>query len=104
MYALVEIRGKQYKAEKGVTLKIDRLSQVKGETVDFDNVLMLRDDDTIKVGTPYVDGAKVTTTVEDHGKDKKVLVYKFKRRKNYRRKQGHRQQYTLVKVEDIVGA
>ena len=104
MYALVEIKGKQYKAEKGATLKIDRLSQVKGEPVDFDTVLLLRDEKTIKVGTPYVDGATVRTTVEEHGKDKKVLVYKFKRRKNYRRKQGHRQQYTLVRVEDIVGA
>ena len=104
MYALVEIKGKQYKAEKGSVLKIDKINEVKGESVDFASVLMLRDEGAVKVGSPYVDGAKVTATVEDHGKDKKIVVYKFKKRKNYRRKQGHRQQYTLVRVEDIVGA
>ena len=103
MYALVEIKGKQYKAKKGEVLKIDRITQVKGESVDFDTVLLLRGEDTVKVGTPYVDGASVKTTVEDHGKNKKVIVFKYKRRKNYRRKRGHRQQYTLVKVDDIVG-
>lgn len=104
MYALVEIKGKQYKAEKGSVLKIDRLTEVKGESVNFESVLMLRDEGSVKVGTPYVKGAKVTATVEDHLKDSKVVVHKFKRRKNYRRKQGHRQQYTLVRVEDIVSA
>ena len=104
MYALVEIKGKQYKAQKGELLKIDRLTEVKGESIDFDSVLMLRDEGDVKVGTPYVKGAKVTATVEEHMKDKKVVVQKFKRRKNYRRKQGHRQQYTLVRVEDIVSA
>ncbi|MBT3275333.1 MAG: 50S ribosomal protein L21 [Spirochaetales bacterium] len=104
MYALVEIRGKQYKAEKGTVLKIDRLAEVKGETIDFDSVLLLRNEGELKVGTPYVEGASVKTTVEDHGKDKKIIIRKFKKRKNYRRKQGHRQQFTLVRVEDIVGA
>ena len=102
MYALVEIKGKQYKAEKGSMLKIDRVTEVKGESINFDNILMLRDEKDVKVGTPYVDGAKITVTVEEHGKDKKVIINKFKKRKNYRRKQGHRQQYTLVRVEDIV--
>ena len=104
MYALVEIKGKQYKAEKGSLLKIDKLAQVKGESIDFDSVLLVKNEGEVKVGTPYVEGAAVKATVEDHGKDKKVVVYKFKRRKNYRRKQGHRQQYTLVRVEDITGA
>jgi large subunit ribosomal protein L21 len=104
MYALVEIKGKQYKAEKGSLLRIDRLTEVKGESVDFDSVLMVRDEGKVAVGTPYVDGAKVTATVEEHIRDQKVTVRKFKRRKNYRRKLGHRQQYTLVRVEDIVGA
>ncbi|MAG13767.1 MAG: 50S ribosomal protein L21 [Spirochaetales bacterium] len=104
MYALVEIKGKQYKAEKGGVLKIDRITQVKGETIDFDTVLLVRGDDSVKVGTPYVDGASVKAVVEDHGRDKKVVVFKYKRRKNYRRKRGHRQHYTLVKVEDIIGA
>ena len=103
MYALVEIKGKQYKAKKGEVLKIDRIAQVKGESVDFDTVLLLRGEDSVKVGTPYVDGASVKATVEDHGRDKKVVVFKYKRRKNYRRKRGHRQQYTLLKVDDILG-
>jgi large subunit ribosomal protein L21 len=104
MYALVEIKGKQYKAEKGSVLKIDRVVEVKGESLNFDSVLMLRDEAAVKVGTPYVEGAQVTVTVEEHGRDKKVIVNKFKKRKNYRRKQGHRQQFTLVRVEDIVNA
>ena len=104
MYALVEIKGKQYKAEKGNTLKVDKLEGVKGDTVEFDTVLMVHNDDGVKVGTPYVDGAKVSSIVEEHGRDKKVVVYKYKKRKNYRRKQGHRQAFTMIKVEDIVGA
>ncbi|MBN1686420.1 MAG: 50S ribosomal protein L21 [Spirochaetales bacterium] len=102
MYALVEIKGKQFKAQKGAVLKIDRIDQIKGESVDFEHVLLLREEDTVKVGTPYVTGASIKATVEDHGKDKKVLAQKFKKRKGYRRKQGHRQQYTLVRVDDIV--
>ena len=104
MYALVEIKGKQYKAEKGSVLKIDRLVEVKGESLSFDSVLMLRDEGAVKVGTPYVEGAQVSVTVEEHGRDGKIIVNKFKKRKNYRRKQGHRQQFTLVRVEDIVNA
>jgi large subunit ribosomal protein L21 len=99
MYALVEIKGKQYKAEKGSLLKVE----TKGESVDFSSVLLLKDEEKVKVGTPYVDGAKIKAVVEEHGKSKKVIVRKFKRRKNYRRKQGHRQQFTIVRVEDIVG-
>ena len=104
MYALIEIKGRQFKAEKGALLKIDRIDQVKGETVDFDQVLLLKDEKKVTVGTPYVEGAAVKTTVEDHGRENKIIVSKFKRRKNYRRKQGHRQQFTLIRVEEIVGA
>ena len=103
MYALVEIKGKQFKAQKGELLKIDRISQVKGETVDFEQVLLLRDEEKVTVGTPYVEGVAIKTTVEDHGKDAKVMVFKFKKRKNYRKKQGHRQQFTLIRVDEIGG-
>jgi large subunit ribosomal protein L21 len=103
MYALVEIKGKQYKAEKGSKLTVDLLDQEKGSKVEFDSVLLTSDKE-VKVGTPYVKDAKVSATVEDHFKDKKVTVLKFKRRKSYRRKQGHRQQYTVIKVNDIKGA
>ena len=104
MYALVEIKGKQYKAEKGALLKVDRIASEKGDSIEFDKVLMLSNDNDVKIGTPYVEGIKVQGSVEDQIKDKKVIVFKYKRRKNYRRTQGHRQQYTLVKINDIVGA
>ncbi len=104
MYALVEIKGKQYKAEKGAVLKVDRIDSEKGDSLEFDKVLMLSNDSDVKIGTPYVEGIKVQGSVEDQIKDKKVVVFKYKRRKNYKRTQGHRQQYTLVKINDIVGA
>lgn len=104
MYALVEIKGKQYKAEKGSLLKIDKIANVKGDVVDFESVLMIRDDKNVKVGAPFLKNAKIKTTVEAQGKDKKVIVFKYKRRKNYRKKQGHRQQHTIIRVDDIVEA
>ncbi len=104
MYALVEIKGKQYKAEKGAVLRVDRIDSEKGESLEFDKVLMLSNDNDVKIGTPYVEGIRIQGSVEDQIKDKKVIVFKYKKRKNYRRTQGHRQQYTLVKINDIVGA
>ncbi len=103
MYALVEILGKQYKAEKDAVLKIDKVDAENGSVLEFDSVLLLNNDGKVKVGTPYVKGVKISTTVEDHRKDKKVTIIKFKRRKGYRRKQGHRQNYTYVKVNEIAG-
>ncbi|MCF7928358.1 MAG: 50S ribosomal protein L21 [Spirochaetales bacterium] len=103
MYALVEIKGKQYKAEKGKTLKVDRLENQSGDNVEFDSVMLLRKDDDVSVGTPYVKGVSVKATVGDTLKDEKIIVYKYKKRKGYRRKQGHRQQYTMLTVDDIVG-
>lgn len=104
MYALVEIAGKQYKAEPGATLRVDLLDSEAGAALDMDSVLLVSDGESVKVGTPYVDGARVKATVTGHTKGDKVTVFKFKRRKNYRRKQGHRQQYSVIKVEEIVGA
>ena len=103
MYALVEIKGKQYKAEKGGLLKVDKIEGEKGDKLEFDSVLMLSGDD-VKVGTPYVEGAMIKVTLEDQIKDRKVKVFKFKRRKNYSLTRGHRQQYSTVRVEEIVGA
>ncbi|MFP4431781.1 MAG: 50S ribosomal protein L21 [Spirochaetaceae bacterium] len=103
MYALVEIGGKQYKAQEGSTLRVDRLSQNEGDVVEFDSVLMVRNDDDVKVGAPYVSGAAVRGVVEEHIRDRKVIVYKYKRRKNYARKRGHRQQYSVVRVREISG-
>lgn len=104
MYALVQILGKQYKAEAGSRLKIDRLAQAQGEAVRFDDVLLTSDAGKVTIGSPFVPGVAVKAVVESHERAKKVVVFKFKRRKDYRKKQGHRQQYTVVRVESIEGA
>ncbi|QTQ14335.1 50S ribosomal protein L21 [Treponema parvum] len=104
MYALVEYMGKQFKAEKGAILQVDKLDAEKGTAIDIDSVLLVSDGDKISVGSPYVKGAKVKIIVEDSFRDKKVLVLKYKSKKDYHRLIGHRQQYTNVRVEDIVVA
>ena len=104
MYAVVDIKGKQYKAEQGTLLKVDRLTGVEGDEVSFDQVMLLSDGDKIQVGTPYVQGAVVKTKLEKHEKGTKVLVLKYKRRKGYRKRRGHRQQYSFVRVEEITEA
>ncbi|HNY18086.1 MAG TPA: 50S ribosomal protein L21 [Treponemataceae bacterium] len=104
MYALVEYKGKQYKAEKGAQLQVDLIDAEKGSKIDIDTVVMISNDGKASVGTPYVKGAKVQVVVGDSIKDDKVIVYKYKRKKDYHRTIGHRQQYTMVTVENIVGA
>jgi large subunit ribosomal protein L21 len=104
MYALVEISGKQYKAEAGSRLRIDRLQKAQGEEMRFESVLLTSDAGKVSVGAPYVPGVAVKVVVEGHEKGKKVLIVKFKRRKDYHLKRGHRQQYTVVRVEAIEGA
>jgi large subunit ribosomal protein L21 len=103
MYALIEIKGKQFKAEKGGLLKVDKFETDKGSALELGNVLMVGGEGVVKIGTPFVEGVTVKTVVADHGKDAKVLGFKYKKRKNYRRTWGHRQQFTLLKVEDITG-
>jgi large subunit ribosomal protein L21 len=103
MYALIEIKGKQYKAEKGGLLKVDLFENDKGAALELGNVLLVSGDSGVKVGSPYIEGAKVKAVVEDHGRDKKIIGFKYKKRKNYRRSWGHRQWYTVLKVEDIAG-
>ena len=104
MYALVEYKGKQYKAEKGAQIQVDKIDAEKGSKIDIDTVLMVSDGEKATVGTPYVKGAKVQIVVGETFKDKKVIVYKYKRKKDYHRTIGHRQRYTMVTVENIVGA
>lgn len=101
MYAVVETGGKQYKVQEGDTLRVELLNAEAGSTVELDKVLMVNTDGDLKVGSPYVEGAKVTLKVEEHGKGKKIIVYKYKAKKNYRKKQGHRQPFTKVVVEKI---
>ena len=103
MYALVDIKGRQYKAQAGGLLRVGQLSQAKGETVEFDSVLMTSDGNAINVGTPYVTGARVKAVVEEQGMGAKVLVFKYRKRKGYRRKRGHRQGYTVLRVAEITG-
>ena len=104
MYALIEFMGKQYKAEKDAVLKVDKIDAEPGAKINIDTVLLVSaggSADSIKVGAPYVNGAKVSATVESHGKDGKIIVFKYKPKKDYRRKTGHRQQYSLIKIESI---
>ena len=102
MYAVVEYKGKQYKAEKGAILTVDKIDAEKGAAIEVDSVLLVSDGDKVSVGTPYVKGAKVKIVVEDSFRDKKVIVLKYKSKKDYHRVIGHRQNYTNVRVEDIV--
>ena len=101
MYAIIRTGGKQFRAEPGKTLRIPSLDTEPGQTVTFGEVLLGATDNDLKVGAPLVDGAAVTAEVVKHGRGEKIVVFKFKRRKNYRRKQGHRQGYTEVRVSEI---
>lgn len=103
MYAIIETGGKQYKVEEGQELVIEKLAAEADETVTVENVLMLNNDGTVTVGKPFVEGAKVTLKVVENGKARKITVYKYKPKKNYRRKKGHRQPFSRVVVESIVG-
>ena len=101
MYAIFETGGKQYRITEGDTLFIEKLDAEAASEVTFDRVLAIIDGETTNFGTPTVDGATVTAEVLKNGKAKKVVVFKMKRRKGYRRKQGHRQPYTQVKISKI---
>ena len=101
MHAIIETGGKQYKVTEGDTLCIEKLASEAGENVTFDKVLAVIDGDKITVGTPVVEGAKVDASVVKNGKGKKVIVFKYKPKKGYRRKQGHRQPYTKVTIGKI---
>jgi large subunit ribosomal protein L21 len=101
MYAIIRSGDKQFRAEPGRTIRIPSLEAEVGDTVTFDEVLVAGGDDGIQVGAPTVANAAVTAEVVRHGKDKKVIAFKWKRRKNYRRKQGHRQKFTEVRIGEI---
>ncbi|PID57888.1 50S ribosomal protein L21 [candidate division KSB3 bacterium] len=102
MYAVIETGGKQHKVTEGEIIRVDTLHADPGAEVVFDKVMLVKtDDDVIKVGHPYVDNASVTAEVIEQGKAKKIIVFKYKRKKNYQRKQGHRQRYTAIKIKAI---
>ena len=101
MYALVEILGKQYKAQEGATLKVDKIDMEPGKELEFDTIVAIADGENSVFGTPYVEGAKVVATLGDVIKGEKIKVFKFHRRKGYRRTQGHRQKYSMITITEI---
>ncbi len=103
MYAIIETGGKQYRVQEGDTLFIEKINGEAGEAVEFDKILAVSKDGKLSVGNPYVDGSKVEASVVEQGKGPKVIVFKYKAKKDYRKKQGHRQPYTKVKIEKIIG-
>ena len=100
MYAIIRTGGKQYNVSVGDEVLVEKLNAEVGEEVSFE-VLMLAEDSGIKIGTPVVEGVSAKAEVVEHGKGKKVIVFKYKPKKNYRKKQGHRQPYTMVKIKAI---
>lgn len=101
MYAVVATGGKQYKVAEGDVLRIEKIAGNVGDTVTFDRVLMLSDGDRLSIGKPVLENAAVRAKIVEQDRAKKILVFKYKRRKRYRRKQGHRQYYTAVKIDSI---
>ena len=104
MYAVIQTGGKQYRVKSGEQVKVELLTAEVGAAVSFDNVLMLGEGDGVKVGAPFVSGAKVKATVVAQGRGEKVRIFKMRRRKHYANTQGHRQTFTEVRIDEIVGA
>ena len=103
MYAVFTTGGKQYRACEGDVLRVEKLDAEKGAEVEIDHVLMVGEGEDVRVGTPTVDGGKVTAEVVDHGRGKKIRIIKFKRRKHHMKQMGHRQYYTEIKITGIEG-
>ena len=101
MYAVIQTGGKQYRVTPGEEVKLEKLPGQVGDTVAFDRVLLTSDGEALNIGKPYLENTKVVGRITRHDKNRKIVVFKYKKRKGYRRKQGHRQQYSLVKIEDI---
>ncbi len=103
MYAVFQSGGKQHRVKEGQTIKLEKIEAETGSTIDFDKVLLVGSGEDIKVGAPYVDGAKVTAEVVTQGRHKKIKIVKFKRRKHHMKQMGHRQWFTEVKITGING-
>lgn len=101
MYAVISTGGKQYKLAQGDVCRVEKLDAEEGASVELDKVLMIADGDDINIGTPFVDGGKVTATIKTHGRAKKVEIMKFRRRKHHQKRTGHRQYYTEIEVTAI---
>lgn len=101
MYAIIKTGGKQYRVQEGDILRVEKLKADEGQTFEFDQVLAVSKEDGLTVGTPCVEGAKVEAKVLGQGRDKKIIVFKYKAKKNYRKKQGHRQPFTEIQITKI---
>ena len=101
-YAVIESGGKQYKVEPGDWIKVEKLDSEEGSLVELSNVLVVSQNDKTIIGNPSIEGARVTATIASHGKDKKTIIFKFKSKNRYRRKQGHRQSYTQLNIQEIL--
>ena len=101
MYAIIKTGGEQYKVSEGDLVRVEKLDAEIGDTVEFDQVLIVKSDDDFKVGSPLIENAKVSATVKDQAKDKKVIVFKYRPKKGSKTKKGHRQPYTLVEINNI---
>ncbi|MGI6308477.1 MAG: 50S ribosomal protein L21 [Dethiobacteria bacterium] len=101
MYAIIETGGKQYRVTEGSICRVEKLPAEPGTEVVFEKVLAIKNEDRMQIGTPYVQGAKVSARILSHGKRKKIIVFKYKPKKNYRKKQGHRQPFTQVVIQEI---
>ena len=102
MYAIFESGGRQYRAEEGHSFSVEKLPYEVGETIEFDNVLLVSDDTQIAVGAPFLPGAMVKATVLDQFRGKKILIWKYRPKKRYRRRAGHRQSYTRLRIDSIL--
>ena len=101
MYAVIETGGKQHRVIEGESIRVEKIEAETGSTIDFDRVLMVGEGETVKVGTPVIEGAKVSAEVVQHGRSDKVTILKFKRRKHHMKRQGHRQWFTEIKITAI---
>ena len=103
MYAVIATGGKQYRVAQGDVLRIEKLEAEAGGSIEFDDVLMVGNGEDVKIGTPHVEGGKVTATVRAHGRGKKIEIIKFRRRKHHQKRTGHRQDYTEIEITGIAG-
>ena len=101
MYAVIESGGKQHRVAPGEDVELEKLAGEVGDTISFDKVLLTSDGDNVSAGKPYLENVTVEGHITHHDRQRKIIVFKYKRRKNYRRKRGHRQHYTLVRIDDI---
>ncbi|MDH3560354.1 MAG: 50S ribosomal protein L21 [Gammaproteobacteria bacterium] len=101
MYAVIKTGGKQYRVSQGETLQVEKLDAGEGDSIEFNQVLMVGEGEDVKIGTPYVDGSRVTARVKAHGRGKKINIIKFRRRKHHMKRMGHRQDFTEVEITGI---